>query len=580
MRLRRLCALLLLSIPLQLLVAQERIPEWKFKTEFWPELVRSVPEILRSQDRRTGRFGTGIWIVNDQHPIFPLAAAWALPHPSNPYYHSNDVLEAVMAGGDALIEDQDERGMWVFRKKDGSTWGNIYQPWTYSRWIRAFGLIRDAMPPERRKQWERALTLGFSGISKTALDRMHNIPAHHAMALYHAGKVLDRPQWCDQARQFLAKICAIQDPGGYWPEHSGPAVSYNFVYSDAVGVYYAMSGDKTVLPPLARASAFHAAFTYPDGSRVETIDGRNPYHRGVRLGTVGFSFSQEGRSFLLAQWRRLLKAGGKLDADDAASFLLYGEEGPVSAPPQESAASRFVLGDHDALVHRRAPWFVSLSAFHQPVTENRWGQDRQNLVSLFHDRAGLIVGGGNTKLQPRWSTFSVGDTSLLFHRAGDTQPKFAPPPGLLHVPAKAQLARDGTGLELSYGSERCRVDVDTSDTARARLVYETAGASAQPVEAHVTLLPHLGEPWETASGRRGSLGEESFRLGPGEAGEWFSHHGWRISMPAGASVTWPVLPHNPYRKDGRAAAEEGLIVISLPFAGDVRRHELTVQVVH
>ena len=72
-------ALILCSFLTHAGLAQNKGAEWNFKTEFWPELVRSVPEILRSQDPKTGRFGTGIWIVNDQHPIFPLAVAWALP---------------------------------------------------------------------------------------------------------------------------------------------------------------------------------------------------------------------------------------------------------------------------------------------------------------------------------------------------------------------------------------------------------------------------------------------------------------------------------------------------------------------
>ena len=351
-------ALILCSFLTHAGLAQNKGAEWNFKTEFWPELVRSVPEILRSQDPKTGRFGAGIWIVNDQHPIFPLAVAWALPHPSNPFYHRKDVLEAVMAGGDALIDDQDEKGMWMFRKKDGSTWGKIYQHWTYTRWIRAFGLVREGMPPARRARWEKALTLGYEGISRTALDRLHNIPAHHAMGLYLAGKLLGRPEWSSQAKEFLGKICASQNPGGYWPEHGGPAVSYNFVYSDAAGIYHAMSGDAAVLPALNRASLFHAAFTYPDGSRVETIDGRNPYHPGVRLGTVGFTFSPEGRTSLLQQWRRLLRTAGKLDADDAAAFILYGEEGPLKMPFEEPAEFRSVLGKNDAVVERRAPWFV------------------------------------------------------------------------------------------------------------------------------------------------------------------------------------------------------------------------------
>ena len=123
-----------------------------------------------------------------------------------PSHTQTALLEAIMDGGDALIEDQDARGMLVFRKKDGSTWGDIYMPWTYSRWVRAYGLIRDAMPPDRRARWEKALALGFDGISRTALHRVHNIPAHHAMALYHAGQLLDRPEWRRQATEFMAEV--------------------------------------------------------------------------------------------------------------------------------------------------------------------------------------------------------------------------------------------------------------------------------------------------------------------------------------------------------------------------------------
>jgi len=540
--------------------------------------VEAVPGILQSQNPDTGRFGTGIWVVNDQNVVFPLAVAWALPHPDNPYYHQAEVLAAILAGGDALIEDQDEKGRWEFRKKDGSTWGPIYMPWTYSRWIRAFGLIREAMPPDRRARWEAALTLGYEGIARTALGHVHNIPAHHAMGLYHAGQVLNRPEWCEQAKAFMAQVCAAQNPGGYWSEHEGPVVSYNFVYTDALGVYYAMSGDETVQPALERAARFHANFTYPDGSRVETVDERNPYESSVVLGTVGFTFSAEGRGFLRQQWQRQRERGGGLDADTAAAFILYGQEGSVAPPPGEKERHHFVLGDNDAVIHRQGPWFACLSAFHCPVVENRWIQDRQNFVSLFHDRVGLIVGGGNTKLQPLWSTFTVGDTALLAHRPGDTNPKFTPPAGLWTTPTAAALEPDGLSLALTYGGQPGRVTVDLSQPERAGLIYEATVEADQRVEAHVTLLPHLGEPWETASGRKGHLGKESLRLAPGEAGGWLAHHGWQISVPPSATVLWPVLPHNPYRKDGHAEPAEGRIVLVLPFDRENRRYELTVKV--
>ncbi len=56
------------------------------------------------------------------------------------------------------------------------------------------------------------------------------------------------------------------------------------------------------------------------------------------------------------------------------------------------------------------------------------------------------------------------------------------------------------------------------------------------------------------------------------------HGGWRLLMPGGLRVEWPVLPHNPYRKGGEAEPEEGRLVVTLPFSREVRKHELVLQV--
>ena len=63
---------------------------------------RQVPRLLQSQDKATGRFGTGVWIVTDQNVIFPLAAAWSLQDPANPHYHSQELLDAIMAAGGTI----------------------------------------------------------------------------------------------------------------------------------------------------------------------------------------------------------------------------------------------------------------------------------------------------------------------------------------------------------------------------------------------------------------------------------------------------------------------------------------------
>src|SRR5688500_2685737 len=110
------------AVVLLLVTAAPAAEVWNFKREFLPALVKAVPKILESQDAKTGRFGSGIWIVQDQHPMYPLAVAWAtrIDGVENPHYHDAKLLEAIMSAGDALIAEQDAKGKWEIRKKDAS----------------------------------------------------------------------------------------------------------------------------------------------------------------------------------------------------------------------------------------------------------------------------------------------------------------------------------------------------------------------------------------------------------------------------------------------------------------------------
>ncbi len=545
----------------------------EFKDRLLDVLVEKVPGILKSFDPESGRFGTGIWICGDQNSMYPLAVAYATEGEENRYYKDPELLKVIAKSGDPLIENMDEQGRWIFEKKDGSTWGMIWMPWTYSRWIRTFALVREDMPPEARKRWTDALTLGYTGISKRCLGHVHNIPTHHAMGLYVAGKTLDRPEWCRQAAEFMTKVVGTQSEGGYWSEGGGPVVLYDFVYVDALGTYCAASGDERVLPALEKAAAFHRHFTYPDGTNVETIDQRNPYHHTIAAGNVGFTLSAVGRAFLSNQWSQL--GMENLDPDLIASLLLYGEEGPIEEAPPPEAKQVFVLtegGIDRAATVRHGPWFICLSAYTTPIVKSRWIQDRQSFVSVYHDRTGLILGGGNTKLQPAWSTFTVGDATLLSHTPGDENPDFLPKGELYHVPSAAKLVLEpDPGVDLIYGPEKCRVRVVVKDDRTLEYVIEATAESDLPAAAHLTLIPHLNEPLESASGEKVTIGTEPVSLSAEQVGGSVTYGGYRLHVPACASLHWPALPHNPYRKDGRAGPSEGRIEVRIPFGEDSRR---------
>ncbi|MBT4138965.1 MAG: hypothetical protein HOE48_13680 [Candidatus Latescibacteria bacterium] len=546
---------------------------WTREPQLLESLDLAVPDILVSQ-KPNGQFGDEPWISTDQNRLLALAAAWSLE--DSAHYHSEHVLNAIVLGGDALIDAQDEVGMVTFRKKDHSTWGQIYMPWVYSRWMRAFAIVKDAMDDDARKRQSDALMMGYDGIARTAMDRIHNIPTHHAMGLYCAGEAFNRDDWKQQARDFMAKMIAEQSSQGWWAEHQGPVVAYNFVYAEALGVYYAMSGDDSGLGALQRAAHYHSACVYPDGSLLETVDGRNPYHAGVRLGNVGFAHTSEGRGFLAQQHAIFLGEGNMFDADYAAQMLLYGADGEAvaTAAAQEQHISRL---DDDAMMMRQRPWFIALSGFTVDIPQNRWGQDRQNFVSIYHDEVGLIVGGGNTKLQPLWSTFTVGDVSLLKHIPGEEEPDFGARDGLIHVPECAKVQDDDVRptVTLKYGEEDCRVTVKPEGDKDVTIVLASTMETGIPVEAHLTLIAHLGEGVDSGVGSVDSLGDGDIVW---ENPEWIAHAGWRLTVPVGGRVMWPVLPHNPYRKDGAAMIEEARIVVVVPLDQKTKRQELKLTV--
>jgi len=548
---------------------------WTPEPELLDSLDRAVPVLMASQ-KENGQFGTEPWISTDQNCLLALAAAWSLP--DSAHYHSGEVLDAIARGGHALIDAQDENGMWMFRKKDYSTWGPILMPWAYSRWVRAYQLVCEDMSAADRRRWEEGLILGYGNIEATCLGRVHNIPAHHAMGLYCAGTVFGRKAWQERARHFMHEVVAAQSPNGWWAEFEGPVVAYNFTYSEAVGVYHALSGDAAVLESLERAARYHANLTYPNGTPVETVDGRNPYGGAMRLGNAGFTYSAAGRGYLARQHGRQIASGQAFDADYAANILLHGAEGNAEEMTADRDDHQYRMGD-EALVVRSRPWFLCLSALTTEIPDQRWGQDRQNFLSVYHDRTGLILGGGNTKLQPLWSNFTIGDTSLLFHTPGDEDPDFRPRSGLVHTPEKVEYQTDGKNHELTlqYGVEECRVQAQCRSDSLVDLAVASTKASGLPVEAHLTLMPHLGANLVRSCGETIELGEQTVSW-PGGEDVWIAHAGWRLWLPAATRLEWPALPHNPYRKAGEAEIAEARLVVIVPLAPGVSRVALRLEV--
>ena len=532
-----------------------------------------IEDVARNSDRfdeETGRFLTGDgWAVTNQDLIFSLALLYVTDSPDNPYHADTRILHLAERGGDAWRDFQNPDGTVEFVKVDGSTWGPIFMPWSMYHWLEAFALLQEDLHPERRKRWREGLTLAYTGIAAGLESAdVHNIPAWNGMALYRAGVLFAREEWCRNGRRMMTRTAEAQEPEGYWKEHGGPTPFYNLVYVHALGLYYSFSKDDSVLPAIEKATDFHTRYTYPDGTCIETVDGRVKYHDSVpEYALAAFSLSPRGRRFarlLLRQMRRQrldrseprvirvkTSRSIKISAVEyglnprLASAYLHWTDGPEEMI--ELDKSEYRTGDPGiGVVRRSAGWVYCLSEFVLPPVSERWGQDRQNFLSVWHEKAGLIIGCGNSKDQPEWSSFSIGE--------GDAR---------CYIPdsAAADRLELGDRLRLGFGGVHCALSVAILDTKRLEILMEAHGTQSATGRLLFRLAP--GQPLATANGGEMSVTERAILLSAQRTGAWFESGACRVHLPDGAEVCWPVYPFNPYTSDGAAPLESAVAVLSV-----------------
>lgn len=77
--------------------------EFTYRDRLLDHLVEKVPGILQTFDSETGRFGTGIWICRDQHPMYPLAVAYSTDSDKNRHYKDPKLLEVIVKAGEPQV---------------------------------------------------------------------------------------------------------------------------------------------------------------------------------------------------------------------------------------------------------------------------------------------------------------------------------------------------------------------------------------------------------------------------------------------------------------------------------------------
>jgi hypothetical protein len=534
------------------------------KEFYLDNLVKGVPAVLESFIESTGRFSRGGWTIDNQEVIYPLAYLYGLNEARNPYARDKRLLEAALKGGDAICDAQYEDGTVEFLKKDGSSWGRIYPHGTLTSWMDTYELLRDQMEPGRKARWERGIQKMVEGVYQQILGNrnkllysgilrdddvnwawgnfeVNSLSTWDGLNVYRAGRIFGNGPWQQTGQRMVHSALESLDPLGFWPEFGGPSTTQNINYLQAVALYYEYSGDLAVIPYLERALDFQIKYVYPDGSLIETLDGRSRFNRNA-VSSAHFAFSQfpEGRRFAKFLVAQMAKKGTSPPlSSDLVRNLIYYHEGLDEKLPLEKK-SYLVTSGGKALGRRKPPWYYCLSGFTAAPTKNRWGLDRQNFISIWHDQVGLIISGENSKGQPEWSNF-------IFSRAG--RPAYVPTNGEV----REKNPRDA--VILSYEDKKASIEISPESKQQLRIQTHLEGSNSSAV-GQLVLYLQAGNTLKTAAGAVFSLSDRPIEITAETSGGWVEAEGWRITLPPASKLSFPSFPFQPDDRQGRAPLSE------------------------
>ena len=271
------------------------------KAYYLDQLVKGVPVVMKSFVEETGRFALAGWIPEYQEAIYPLAYLATSKEPPTPYTGDAQLINAAMKGGDALRDSQYEDGTVEFLKQDGSSWGRIYPHKLLTAWLETYALLKDRLDSDRRSRWEKGLNLMVEGTHQQILGKrnprlfsgifrndevvwgwgnfeVNSLSIWDGLNVFRAGQIFERKEWQQNGQRMIHSALETLDPASFfWPEFGGPSPSQQIEYLQAIGLYYEHSGDLAVVPYMERGLEFQIKYVYPDGSLVETLDGRARY---------------------------------------------------------------------------------------------------------------------------------------------------------------------------------------------------------------------------------------------------------------------------------------------------------------
>lgn len=454
----------------------------------------------------------------------------------------------------------------------GRDWGRHVGEWSNYFLLRSLSLMetRRIGPPELRARLSRSIRGAtariYDSFSRTYGDRRRpatafpgNHAVWHALLCYEAGLHFGETPWADFAADFFRRqVLPFQDGTGCWPEGGGVVVNYAMVSAQAVSLYAESADDPAALTAVGRFLSFLQVFAFPDGSSPVAAECRMRYSsRPMVFLPPSFVRTPAGRAECRRRIRGFATQLGAtrltaLGVQGLAFFSLFpefivrrGDSLPVGL------ATAAVTGVPAARLET-GPWTAFLSWQLTPEHPSRFILDAQNFVELYHAGSGYLIGGGNSKYTPRFST--------LRRRTS----------GRAYIPDAATPRRQtGTAAVAAYTFGPDVVEVRVTVAAEgAEIGFRMAlqALAADAYEGAVTLRLAAGEVVGLDDGEVTVVPTAQIERSFGPSGGRLVWRGRTFQVPPGSCLSYPLVPHNPYRQDGLPPTEEYVARLALPLS--------------
>ncbi len=539
------------------------------------QIVASAERFLNLQ-WSDGRFeleaecASNTWNQFHQQYILAAALLYSLDLPTNPWYGNHRLWTALLRNGRHLVSQVDTDGTMMWRS-GGREFKFVCQR-LLCAWFLAYEMLEGQLPADEAQAWREAIQRGSEWLWQRHVFPRRNtkrFTAHddgvgtgtnhfslYLSLLYRLGTKFEKPEWVELTADLMHRLIAAQQPGGYWEEHHGPALGYNYLTYHGVDEYTTWSGDETGLPALRAGLELHRNWTYPDGLPIECIDGRMRHLSQPMLwGLAGFSRWSDGRGYvrLLLERTQGATLGGEALAKLAQAYLML-HEGAEETPPQKEPRSRAVL-DGVSVVRKEGPWVTALSGQCSPNWEdNVFMLDRQALVSVWREGSGPVVDGSNSKHNPELATFCRG------HGAeADSLPL-----------ATTLLPTSGSeeAIRVRYATFDVIARVRIADSHSLDLIFSLAEDRGEG-QITATIVPSVafGETisLETSGTiEEKELGTERFTFVARENGVVLVYRGVRMQLPGGAYMEYPISPFNSYAANNTSPPSAHRMIVRCP----------------